>query len=178
MARINAVRRFGTELADAECAEFTRMGGSPCHTTLFQTYAKLVETVWAVERAGEIVNDKAIWGETRVPVSFKGGRGVGHVEAPRGTLIHDYQIDEHGIVRAANLIVATQQNYAIINRSIEQAAQSHVVERPGDAALLNAVEFSIRCYDPCLSCATHALGRMPLEITISRGGRAVQTVRR
>jgi len=178
MARMNAMRRFGTELADAEYAEFARLGGWPCHTTVFQTYAKLVETIWAIERAGEIINDKAIWGETRVPVSFKGGRGVGHVEAPRGTLIHDYQIDERGIVRAANLIVATQQNYAIINRSIEQSAQSHVIDRPDDRALLNAVEFSIRCYDPCLSCATHAIGRMPMEIAISRGGDRVKTVRR
>ncbi|HBG05952.1 MAG: methyl viologen-reducing hydrogenase [Geobacteraceae bacterium GWC2_58_44] len=178
MARMNAVSRFGTELADAECAEFARLGGRPCHGTVFQTYAKLVEIIWAVERAGEIIGDRAIWGETRVPVSFKGGRGVGHVEAPRGTLIHDYEIDERGIVRAANLIVATQQNYAIINRSIEQAARSHVIGRPDDGALLNAVEFSIRCYDPCLSCATHAMGRMPLEIAIRRGGESVRTLRR
>ena len=178
LARMNAVRHYGTELADAEYAEFSALGGSPCHATVFQTYAKLVEIIYAVERADEVVNDPAIWGEARVPVSFKGGRGVGHVEAPRGTLIHDYEIDERGIVRAANLIVATQQNYSIINRSIEQAAQSHVIERPGDAALLNAVEFSIRCYDPCLSCATHALGRMPLEIVISCGGNVVKTVRR
>ena len=178
MARMNVARRYGTELADAELAEFNRLGGYPCHATVFQTYAKLVEIIWAVERAGEILDDRAIFGATRVPVSFKGGRGVGHVEAPRGTLIHDYQIDERGIVRAANLIVATQQNYAIINRSIEQAAKSHVIDRPGDRELLNAVEFSIRCYDPCLSCATHALGRMPLEIVVSRGGRVVKTLRR
>ena len=178
MARMNAVRRFGTELADAECAEFAKLGGSPCHLTVFQTYAKLVETIWAIERADEIINDPFVWGETRVPVSFKGGRGVGHVEAPRGTLIHDYEIDEKGIVRAANLIVATQQNYAIINRSIEQAAQSHVIGKSDDTALLNAVEFSIRCYDPCLSCATHAVGRMPLEIAITRGGKTVKTIRR
>jgi F420-non-reducing hydrogenase large subunit len=100
------------------------------------------------------------------------------VEAPRGTLIHDYQIDENGIVRAANLIVATQQNYSLINRSIEQAALSHVIGKPDDAALLNAVEFSIRCYDPCLSCATHALGRMPLEIAITRNGETVRTIGR
>ncbi|GAW68493.1 methyl viologen-reducing hydrogenase [Geoanaerobacter pelophilus] len=178
MARMNAARRFGTELADAEYAEFTRLGGAPCHTTVFQTYAKLIEIVWAVERAGEILRDKAIGGETRVPVRFQGGRGVGHVEAPRGTLIHDYQIDERGIVRAANLIVATQQNYSLINRSIEQSAQSHVIDRPDDRALLNAVEFSIRCYDPCLSCATHALGRMPLEIAVRRGAETVKTLRR
>jgi len=178
MARMNVARRFGTEMADAEYAEFTRLGGWPCHTTVFQTYAKLIEIIWAIERADEIANDKAIWGETRVPVSFKGGRGVGHVEAPRGTLIHDYEIDGQGIVRAANLIVATQQNYSIINRSIEQSAQSHVVDRPDDRALLNAVEFSIRCYDPCLSCATHAVGRMPMEIAISCGKETLRTLRR
>lgn len=178
MARMNAMRRYGTELADAECAEFVKLGGAPCHLTVFQTYAKLVETIWAIERADEIVNDPAVWGETRVPVKFKGGRGVGHVEAPRGTLIHDYEIDDKGIVRAANLIVATQQNYALINRSIEQAARSHVIDRPEDAALMNAVEFAIRCYDPCLSCATHAIGGMPLEVVITRGGETVKTIRR
>ena len=178
MARMNVVKRYGTELADAEYTEFVKLGGSPCHITIFQTYAKLIEIIWAIERADEIINDADIWGETRVPVKFKGGRGVGHVEAPRGTLIHDYEIDEKGIVRAANLIVATQQNYAIINRSIEQAAQSHVIDQPNDAALLNAVEFSIRCYDPCLSCATHAVGRMPLEIAITNGGATIKTLRR
>jgi F420-non-reducing hydrogenase large subunit len=178
MARMNAMRRFGTELADAEYAEFAKLGGSPCHLTVFQTYAKLVETIWAIERSDEILNDPAVWGDTRVPVTFKGGRGVGHVEAPRGTLIHDYEIDEKGIIRAANLIVATQQNYAIINRSVEQAAQSHVIGKSDDTALLNAVEFSIRCYDPCLSCATHAVGRMPLEIAITRGGETVKTINR
>ncbi len=178
MARMNAMRRFGTEMADTEYAEFVKLGGSPCHLTVFQTYAKLVETIWSIERADEIINNAAVWGETRVPVTFKGGRGVGHVEAPRGTLIHDYEIDDRGIIRAANLIVATQQNYAIINRSIEQAAQSHVIGKTDDATLLNAVEFSIRCYDPCLSCATHAVGRMPLEIAITRGGETVKTIRR
>ena len=178
MARMNAMRRFGTERADAEYAEFAKLGGSPCHITIFQTYAKLVEIIWAVERADEILNNPDVFGETRVPVSFKGGRGVGHVEAPRGTLIHDYEIDNKGIVRAANLLVATQQNYSIINRSIEQAAASHVINRPDDTALLNAVEFSIRCYDPCLSCATHAMGRMPMEVAITRGGTTIKTLRR
>ena len=111
-------------------------------------------------------------------MKYTGGRGVGHVEAPRGTLIHDYDIDDQGIVRAANLIVATQQNYALINRSIEQAAVSHVIGQASDDALLNAVEFSIRCYDPCLSCATHALGDMPMEIAIRRGGELLRSVRR
>lgn len=178
LARINAMKQFNTEWANRELEEMLKLGGSPCHITLFQAYAKLVELIWAVERAGDILRDPAVNGETRVPVKFQGGRAVGHSEAPRGTLIHDYEIDENGIVRAANLIVATQQNYAIINRSIEQAAQSHVIGKSSDQALLNAIEFSIRCYDPCLSCATHAVGFMPMEITINRGGKAVKTVRR
>lgn len=178
LARINAMRRFTTEWANRELEEMTRLGGAPCHITLFQAYAKLVEMIWAVERAGDILRDPAVNGETRVPVKFQGGRAVGHSEAPRGTLIHDYEIDENGIVRAANLIVATQQNYAIINRSVEQAAISHVINRPDDQALLNAIEFSIRCYDPCLSCATHAVGAMPLEVAINRGGTAIRTIRR
>ena len=116
-------------------------------------------------------------GPARVPVKFSAGRGVGHVEAPRGTLFHDYEIDERGIVRSANLIIATQQNYDAINRSIAQAARSHVLDK-GDAALLNAVEFAIRCYDPCLSCATHALGRMPLDVAIRRRGEVVRRLGR
>jgi F420-non-reducing hydrogenase large subunit len=74
--------------------------------------------------------------------------------------------------------VATQQNYSIINRSIEQAARSHVIGKSDDAALLNAVEFSIRCYDPCLSCATHALGRMPLELVFRHDGQTVRSIGR
>lgn len=178
MARINAMRRFGTPQADTELAEFFKLGGWPCHATVMQTYAKLIEMIWAIERGLEILNDAAIWGETRVPVKFTGSRGVGHVEAPRGTLIHDYEIDEKGIVRAANLIVATQHNYAIINRSIEQAARSHVLGRSDNEMLLNAVEFGIRCYDPCLSCATHALGQMPLELIVMHGDQVVSTLRR
>lgn len=178
LARINAMKKFSTEWANRELEEMLRLGGSPCHITLFQAYAKLVELIWALERAYDILKDPAVNGETRVPVKFQGGRAVGHSEAPRGTLIHDYEIDEDGIVRAANLIVATQQNYALINRSIEQAAISHVIKKPDDQALLNAIEFSIRCYDPCLSCATHAVGSMPLLLEISRGGEPIRTIRR
>ena len=178
MARINVVGRYGTPWADREYETFKSVTSTPCHVTVFQAYAKLMETIWALERGAEIMRDKALYGATRVPVKYRGGRGVGHVEAPRGILIHDYEIDDQGIVRAANLIVATQQNYALINRSIEQAAVSHVVGRSSDESLLNAVEFSIRCYDPCLSCATHAYGDMSMEITIRRAGELVRSVRR
>lgn len=178
LARINVAGKYGTEWANSEYETFKSVAGRPCHITVFQAYARLIETIWALERGAEIMRSQAIFGETRVPVTYRGGRGVGHVEAPRGTLIHDYEIDDQGIVRAANLIVATQQNYALINRSIEQAAVSHVIGQSSDDALLNAVEFGIRCYDPCLSCATHAVGRMPMEIAIRHGGELVRSIRR
>ena len=178
LARINAVGRYGTEWADREYAAFREQFGAPCHATVLQSYARLIELIWAVEYAGTVLDNPLIHGETRVPVKFGGGRGVGHVEAPRGTLIHDYEIDGNGIIRAANLIVATQQNYTLINRTVRQAAESHVIGRTDDAALLNAIEFGIRCYDPCLSCATHAVGRMPLEVVITRGRSVLKSLRR
>lgn len=178
LARFNATDRYGTPEADREREEFIRTVGRPCHANVMQAYVRLIELVYFAERARKILAMSEIHGETRIPVKFPGGRGVGHVEAARGTLIHDYEIDENGIVRSANLIVATQQNYALINKTIAQAATSHVINRPDDQALLNAVEFGIRCYDPCLSCATHAMGGMPLEIAISRGNAAPRAIRR
>ena len=178
LARFNATDRYGTPEADREREEFIRTVGRPCHANVMQAYVRLIELVYFAERARKILAMPEIHGETRIPVKFPGGRGVGHVEAARGTLIHDYEIDENRIVRSANLIVATQQNYALINKTIAQAATSHVINRPDDQALLNAVEFGIRCYDPCLSCATHAMGGMPLEISIARGNAAARAIRR
>jgi len=178
LARINAAGAYGTEMADQEYAVFRQQFGTPCHATVLQSYAKLIELIWAAENAAGILDNPLVHGETRVPVTFRGGRGVGHSEAPRGTLIHDYEIDENGIVRAANLIVATQQNYTLINQTVTQAAQSHLLGKTDDTALLNAIEFGIRCYDPCLSCATHALGPLPLEVLVTRGGSTVKAIRR
>ena len=100
-------------------------------------YAKLIELIYACEKANELINNPALRGDTRVPASFKGGRGVAHIEAPRGTLIHDYEIDEKGIVRAANMIIATQQNTAAINKSLKQAA-NNLLKAGSDEAMLNS----------------------------------------
>ncbi len=178
LARFNACERYGTPIADAEAEQFAATFGRPAHNTILQIYARMIELIYAAERAKQLISDPAIGGETRVPVKFRGGRGVGHVEAPRGTLIHDFEIDTNGIIRAANLIVATQQNYAAINDTIAQAANDFVIGKQSDAALLNAVEFGIRCFDPCLSCATHTMGPMPLEIVIARGSSGGRTIRR
>lgn len=178
LARLNASERYGTPIADAEADLFRKTFGNPVHNTILQIYARVIELIYVIERAKQLISNPDIHGETRIPVKFRGGRGVGHVEAPRGTLIHDYEIDANGIIRSANLIVATQQNYAAINDTITQAANDFVVGKESDQTLLNAVEFSIRCYDPCLSCATHALGPIPMEIVISHQGHQQRILRR
>jgi coenzyme F420-reducing hydrogenase alpha subunit len=177
LGRCNTSDSIDTPLANKELQAFRSQFGRPCHCTLMLTYGRVIELIYACERAKALVENSQLWGETRVPIKFRGGRGVGHVEAPRGTLIHDYDIDDTGIVRRANLIVATQQNYDAINQSIMKAAEFHIKDAKGDE-LLNAIEFAIRCYDPCLSCATHAVGFMPLEIEIRRNGKIVRHVRR
>ena len=177
LPRLNVADATGTPVADRELERLRADFGRPAQATVLQAYARAIELVYAAERGLEILRDHRIGGDTRATVKFRGGRGTAHVEAPRGSLFHDYEIDDQGIVRAANLVVATQQNYDAINRSIEQAARTHVVGK-GDRALLNAVEFAIRCYDPCLSCATHAVGQMPLELVVRQAGRVLRTARR
>ena len=139
-------------------------------------YAKLIELVYACEKANEIINNPALAGETRVPAKFKGGRGVAHIEAPRGVLIHDYEIDEKGIVRGANMIIATQQNTAAINESLKEGANNML--KGSDESMLNGLEFIVRCYDPCLACSTHAVGSMEMDVEISRNGKYVRNLRR
>jgi F420-non-reducing hydrogenase large subunit len=177
LARVNVADGMETPLAQAELEAFRSAFPRPCHLTVMHHWARIIELVWACEKLERLLADQAVCGPARVAVTVIAGRGVGCVEAPRGTLIHEYEVDAKGIVRAANLLVATQQNYAAINQSIEQAARSYVAGK-GDRAVLNALEFAIRCYDPCLSCATHAVGRMPLEVEVRRGGELVRRLQR
>lgn len=177
LARINAADQVGTPRAAARLSTFRKAFGRPAHGTVLNACARAIELTYAAERAEQLVEELRLDGETRVPAKLGAGRYVGHVEAPRGTLFHDYEIDDGGIVRGANLLVATQQNYGAINESIRQAAASHVLQRE-EGALLNAVEFAIRCYDPCLACATHAFGQMPLEIVVRAQDEVVRRVRR
>jgi len=177
LARLNVVEGFTTPLAQVEFEEFRTKFGRPCHNAVVQMYAKLIELVYACERAEQLINNPALRGENRVPVQFKGGRGVAHIEAPRGTLIHDYEIDEKGIVRAANMIIATQQNTAVINKSLKEGANA-LLEGTGDEKMLNALEFVVRCYDPCLACSTHAIGSMALAVEVRQQGRVVRQLRR
>ena len=121
--------------------------------------------------------DPELRGPSRVVADINGKRGIAHIEAPRGVLIHDYQIGEDGIIRAANMIIATQQNTAAINRSLKEGAVDLLADS-ADEKVLNGLEFVVRCYDPCLACSTHAVGRMEFDVDITCGGKMVRTIRR
>lgn len=168
LARINVCDKMSTPLAQAELEEFRSKFGRPAQLTLLYHWARLIELVNNAERAVELLKDPEITGtNTRVPVKPRAARGVGCVEAPRGTLIHDYETDENGIVTNVNLIVGTTHNNAPINMSVRQAATSLIKYGLYDREILNKVEMAIRAYDPCLSCATHNLdGTIPVKIAI------------
>jgi len=177
LARLNCADRISTPLAQEELERFRELGGSPCHQTVMFHYARLIELLYAVEMLVALVkNDELRADIVLEPPTQAPRRATAHVEAPRGVLIHDYDVDETGVVTAANLVVATQQNMAAINDTIALSAGQLLQE--SDEKLLDGVEFGIRCYDPCLSCATHRLGEMKLEIAIHQGGSLVRTVRR
>jgi len=167
LARLNASEHMATPLAqEAREKLFAILGGKPVHHTLATHWARIVELLYAAERLQQLSCDPQILDpEVRTLPTQIPREGVGIVEAPRGTLIHHYQTDEKGIIRKANLIVATQNNAARIAMSVEKTAQAYV--RSGDISdgILNMVEMALRAYDPCLGCATHALsGSVPLLI--------------
>jgi F420-non-reducing hydrogenase large subunit len=138
------------------------------HHTLANHWARLIELVYAAEHVVELAKDPEIVSPnirtlpTQIPVE-----GVGVVEAPRGTLIHHYKTDERGVITAANLIVATQNNSARMALSVDKAARSAITNGHVDDGVLNLIEMAFRAYDPCHGCATHALpGEMPLRVCI------------
>lgn len=171
LARINVADKISTPLAQKEFEEFRSQFGRPAQLTLLYHWARLIELLYNAEHAVELLNDPDIIStDTRVAVTPRAAKGVGCVEAPRGTLIHDYETDDKGIVTNVNLIVATQQNNAPINMSVNQAAKTLIKDGKYDQGILNRVEMAIRAYDPCLSCATHNLdGRIAVQIDIFDG---------
>lgn len=168
LARMNVADKISTPLAQKEFEEFRAQFGKPAQLTLLYHWARLIELLYNAEYAVQLLNDPEILStETRVPVTSRAARGIGCVEAPRGTLIHDYETDDKGMVTNVNLIVATQQNNAPINMSVYQAAKSLIRDGKYDQGILNQVEMAIRAYDPCLSCATHTLdGRLAVKLEI------------
>lgn len=171
----------GPEAQKAYEELFAMLGGRPVHYTLANHWARVVEMVYAAERMNLLVHDPEITGrDLRVIPTETPTVGVGVVEAPRGTLFHHYETDEKGLIRQANLIVATQNNAARIAMSVEKAAKGLIHHGEVSEGLLNRVEMAFRAYDPCLGCATHALpGQMPLVVQIhDASGRVVQEIRR
>jgi NAD-reducing hydrogenase large subunit len=140
----------------------------------------MVEIMYSLERAEAVLKDDRICGtEIRTTAPPAGEEGVGVIEAPRGTLIHHYQVDARGAIRRVNLIVATGHNNQAMNQSVKLVAREFIHRGEVREGLLNRVEGAIRCYDPCLSCSTHALGQMPLRVEIHEaGGNPVGTLER
>jgi NAD-reducing hydrogenase large subunit len=134
----------------------------------------------SVERIAELMEDPELLGQRTVTrAMLNRTRGIGSCEAPRGTLFHDYEVDETGLMLHANLLIATSQNNLAINRAVEQAARRFVNPLRLEEGMLNRVEAAVRCFDPCLSCSTHALGQMPMIVEIRRtNGDIVQRIER
>lgn len=169
LGRLNVVDKIGTPMADEEFKLFKQVnGGKPVEGSLFYHYARLIELVYALERIAQLLDDPDIlskdvraYSSTKLP-----GQGVGVIEAPRGTLFHDYSTDENGLLTRVNLIVATGNNNWAMHTASGLVAKAFVDGNKLTEGMLNRVEAAIRCYDPCLSCATHAIGKMPLEIAL------------
>ncbi len=180
LARLNVAQHAGTPLADREMREFKqRSRGAVCESFHYHL-ARLIEMLHSVERIEELLNDPELLGEdVRARALPNRREAIGSCEAPRGTLFHHYTVDRDGTMRKANLLIATGQNNQAMNMAVEQAARRFV--RPGHLTdgMLNRVEAAIRCFDPCLSCSTHAIGRMPLIIELcDRSGRVLDRIAR
>ncbi len=168
LARLNVSEGMATPLAQQE---FERMyeilGGKPVHSTLAFHWARLIELLYAAERALELSRDDEIRSKDLRNSPGSPGEGVGIIEAARGTLIHHYQLDEEALVKKVNLIVATTNNHPAICMSIRDAAKGLIHGGEVNQGILNMVEMAFRAYDPCWACATHfAIGQMPLELEI------------
>lgn len=174
LARLNAADAVATPRAqDAYEEMFNTLGGKPVHHTLANHWARVVEMIYAAERIQELAEGGDLLSEKvrAIPTSLP-STGIGVVEAPRGTLIHHYETDARGVIRNANLLVATQHNAARIALSVDKAAKSFVKGTELNDGMLNMVEMAFRAYDPCFACGTHSLpGSMPFEVQFydSRG---------
>jgi NAD-reducing hydrogenase large subunit len=168
LARLNTCDFIPSPLAQKEFEEFKAYtGGKPNNMSMHTHWARLIETLHAAEMMKVLLEDPDIQGDELVKKGNKTIEGVGLIEAPRGTLFHHYRINEDDLIEMANLIVSTTNNNEPMNRAVEMVAKEWMNgQEKISEGMLNAVETAIRAYDPCLSCATHALGKMPLQIEL------------
>jgi NAD-reducing hydrogenase large subunit len=168
LARLNVAEKINTPLAQKELVNFKSINyGKPVEGTLWYHYARLIEALHAIERVRQILEDPDIMSDHVVndPKIFA-GKGVGCIEAPRGTLFHDYTTDPDGMLTRVNLIVATGHNNWAMSKSVEMVARQFVDGKKLSEGMLNRVEAAIRAHDPCLSCSTHAVGSMPMVVEL------------
>jgi NAD-reducing hydrogenase large subunit len=179
LARLNVSEGISTPLANAELKNFKKLGNNGMvEGSLYYHYARLIELLYATERTRQLLEDKDICSNDLIVTSNKyNEQGVGVLEAPRGTLFHHYWVDDTGKITKVNLIVATGNNNAAMNKAVYATAKEYIRNGKITEGILNRVEVAIRCYDPCLSCSTHALGQMPLRIEIvSADGELVKEI--
>ncbi len=177
LARVNSCDFIDTPEAEAARRDFLSLtGGKPNNLTMGYHWARMIELLHSAEVIQRLLHDADLQGDDLVaPPGERRGEFVAMIEAPRGTLTHHYRVDEHDQITMANLIVSTTCNNEAMNRAVRKIADDHLSGVPEiTEGLLNHIEVGIRAYDPCLSCATHALGQMPLEVTlVDSGGREI-----
>lgn len=167
LARLNVAQRCGTPLADAELVEFKQHGDGAVLSSFHFHYARLVEIVYAIERMQELLAEpEALSPRVLSEAGINRNEAVGCSEAPRGTLFHHYKIDDDGLLLWVDLLIATGQNNLAMNRTIRQVADRFLDARKITDETLNRIEAGIRAFDPCLSCSTHAVGRMPMAVQL------------
>lgn len=165
LARINNCDQIATPIAEGRRKEFIAIGW-PVHAPLAYHWARMIELLHCAESIRDYLNDDAILGNDLMVGTRKGSEGVGVIEAPRGTLIHHYRVDDDGLIEKANLIVSTTHNNRAMNEAVLNVAKRYIDGNAVTEGILNRIEIAIRAFDPCLSCATHAVGKMPLEVEV------------
>lgn len=181
LARLNVATKMKTPLAQKEFENFKSIcGGKPMHGTFYYHYTRLIEALSDIEDTERILNDPEVTGlNIQHHGKWNYEEGIGSSEAPRGTLFHHYKTDRTGKLLMVNLLIATGQNNPSMNRSVYEVAKQYVKGDNIQEGMLNRVESTIRCYDPCLSCSTHAMGQMPMVVQVyDAKGELVKVVER
>ncbi len=178
LARLNIVKTMGAPLADKELAEFKQLASGPVQSSFHYHHARLIEMLYGLEKIEQLLADPLILDtHVRAIAGVNRLEGAGQAEAPRGTLMHNYKVDENGLITWANLVIATGQNNHAMNKGVLQAARHYVKDGKFTEGILNRVEAVVRAFDPCLSCSTHALGQMPLVLNlVSADGEVVDRI--
>ena len=164
---MNVIDQMGTPEADEELQQYReRLGRYPA-SSFYYHHARLIEILHCIHAIAALLSDPGILDDrVRAVAGANRSEGVGVSEAPRGTLLHHYRVDENGLIEWANLIIATGHNNLAMNRGVLEVARKYVHGTEIQESMLNRVEAVIRCFDPCLSCSTHAIGEMPLNVQL------------